>query len=345
MRLGDDLQGDMPTNALTHFGTTVGGADVRACRLDSDGMTLEVIEYGAALRSLRVAGRETVLGFGALSDYEKDRSYQGVVVGRVANRIGGSTFALDGIRHQVPANEGPNCLHGGVVGFGKRLWRFLDLGRDWAMLAYASPDGEDGFPGAIDARVTFRLSPDALEISWEATTDRPTPLNLTQHPYFNLGGDPTRDVLNHTISVRADAMTPVGRDLIPTGAIVPVAGTPFDLRSPKRLGDIAFADHLQIEAAGGCDHNWVLSPGVGPAVTLRSPETGLTLEIETDQPGVQVYAGQGLSSPFVAFGGVAIEPQNFPDAMNQPGFPDAILRPGTPYSRRARYRFRTDAGT
>lgn len=334
----------MPTNDLTHFGTTAGGADVRACRLESDGMTLEVIEFGAALRSLQVNGIETVLGFADLDGYERDRSYQGVVVGRVANRIGGSAFNVDGVRHVVSANEGPHCLHGGPGGFGKRVWRFVDFGRDWATLAYASPDGEEGFPGAVQARTTFRLSDGALEILWEATTDRATPLNLTQHPYFNLGGDPARDILDHAISVRADAMTPVRPDLIPTGAITPVTGTAFDLRSPKRVRDIAFADDAQIRAAGGCDHNWVLAPGTGPAVTLRSPETGLVLDIETDQPGVQIYAGQGLTSPFAPFAGIAIEPQNFPDAINQPNFPEAIVRAETTYARRARYRFRANAG-
>lgn len=324
---------------LIPFGLLADGSPVRLARIERGNLVLEVIEQGAAVRSLEVGGVETVLGFHTLEDYLADRSYQGVVVGRVANRIADAAFEIDGERFEVSANEGANTLHGGSGGLDKRLWRFAEVSDHAVTLAYASEDGEEGFPGSLDVEVRFFLTGDGLEIVWEAETDQPTPVNLTHHLYFNLGGD---DVLDHTLGVRAQGYTPVQPDLVPTGDIAPVAGTPFDLRTPRRLGEMVRDDHPQIAIGGGYDHNWVLDPAPGPALTLASP-SGLRLQIETDQPGVQIYSGQGLQAPFGPFGGIAIEPQNFPDAVNQPGFPDPILRPGARYRRRALYRFGPDA--
>lgn len=325
---------------LTPFGILPDGSDVRIARIERGDLALEVIEYGAAVRSLRVGQVEAVLGFATLAEYQADPGYQGVIVGRVANRIDRACFEIDGQHFHVSANEGRNCLHGGKRGFDKRLWRFAEISDDRLVLAYASCDEEQGFPGSLDAEVSFFLTEDGLRVAWEAETDLPTPVNLTHHLYFNLGGDPARDVLDHRLSIRADRITPVRDDLIPTGEFAPVEGTPFDLRAGRTLGEVVRAAHPQLAIAGGFDHNWVFSTGEGPAVTLQSPRTGLTLEIETDHPGVQVYSGQGLKPPFVAFGGVAIEPQNFPDAVNQPGFPDPVLRPGERYRRHVLYRFR-----
>jgi aldose 1-epimerase len=325
---------------LTPFGILPDGSDVRVARIERGDLALEVIEYGAAVRSLSVGGVETVLGFPTLAEYQADRAYQGVIVGRVANRIARACFEIDGQHFHVSANEGRNCLHGGVRGFDKRLWRFAEISDDRLVLAYASCDEEQGFPGSVDAEVSFRLTEDGVQVAWEAETDLPTPVNLTHHLYFNLGGDPAKDVLDHRLSIRAGHITPVHDDLIPTGEFAPVDGTPFDLRAGRTLGEGVGSAHPQLAIAGGYDHNWVLAPGAGPALTLESPRTGLRLEIETDQPGVQIYSGQGLTAPFVPFGGLAIEPQNFPDAINQPGFPDPVLRPGERYRRRALYRLR-----
>jgi aldose 1-epimerase len=328
-----------------HFGTLADGRSVRSATLEwTDGLAVEVLEYGAAVRSLRAptpAGPiETILGFPTLEQYEADAAYQGVVVGRVANRIAGAAFGIDDRRFEVTANEGPNTLHGGPLGLSRRLWRFGKTDQRRVVLAYTSPDGEEGFPGILEARVIFTLTgPDTLEIAWEARTDRPTPVNLTHHLYFNLSGDPSRGALDHALAIRAGAITPVRPDLIPTGEKLPVEGTPFDLRMARRLGEVLSQPHAQLALVGGYDHNWVLASGDGPDLVLRSPETDLSLFVTTDQPGVQIYTGQALTAPFAPYGGIAIEPQNFPDAVNQPGFPDPILRPGQLYRRASAYRF------
>lgn len=330
------------------FGVLVDGRPVRSATLEwHAGLTVEVLEYGAAVRSLRVPTRrgpvETVLGFPTLAGYEADPAYQGVVVGRVANRIGGAGFGIDDERYRLTANEGPNTLHGGSLGLSKRLWRIVETDRRRVVMAYTSPDGEEGFPGALAARVVFTLTgPDTLEIAWEARSDRPTPVNLTHHLYFNLSGEPGRDVLDHVLAIRAGAITPVRPDLIPTGERLAVDGTPFDLRRARRLGEALSHGHPQLAIGGGYDHNWVLASGDGPDLVLRSPETDLSLFVTTDQPGVQIYSGQGLRLPFAPHAGLAIEPQNFPNAVNQRGFPDTILRPGERYRRFAHYRFEVD---
>lgn len=340
----------MPVN-MRLFGTLSDGRAVHAARLERpDGLALEVLDYGAAVRSLSApaAGRrlETVLGFDTARAYEADRSYQGCVVGRFANRIAGAGFEIDGERFTLTANEGPNTLHGGAFGLSKRLWRFRPshAGEEAIVLDYSSPDGEEGFPGRLELTVAFVLeAADTLAIRWEARTDRPTPVNLTHHLYFNLAGDFLRPTLDHTLQIAADAFTPVRPDLIPTGRLAPVAATPFDLRRPARLGDIVGASDPQLTMGGGIDHNWALRPDAAPALRLRSPESGLALSVVTDQPGVQVYSGQGLGGGFARYGGIAIEPQNFPDAVNQAGFPDPVLRPGEVYRRWARYRFEAGA--
>lgn len=339
--------GRLPTMAamLTPFGTLADGRTVQAATLHRPGgLTVEVLDYGAAVRRLCVPTPsgpiETVLGFDRIEGYTTDPAYQGVVVGRYANRIGGARFVIDGEAFRVTANEGSNCLHGGPAGFSRRLWRFDEVTPTSAVLSYRSPEGEEGFPGTVSAQVRFVLTADdTLEIIWQARTTRPTPINLTHHLYFNLSGRRGGDVLEHELRIDAAVVTPVRPDLIPTGALAPVEGTPFDLRTPRAIGAVIGQPDPQLAIGGGLDHNWVLASGSEPQVSLRSPETGLTLHLTTDQPGVQVYSGQGLKAPFAPYAGLALEPQNFPDAMNQPGFPDAILRPDQLYRRRATYRF------
>ncbi|MEO6339046.1 MAG: aldose epimerase family protein [Caulobacteraceae bacterium] len=330
---------------LHAFGRLADGRPVQAVRLSTPGgLALEILDYGAIVRRLAAPSRagpvETVLGFDNVAAYEADKGYQGCIVGRCANRIGRARFEIDGEAFDVDANEGANCLHGGWLGFGKRLWRFEASSQTSATLTYVSPDGEAGFPGEVSARVVLTLvDPMALEIAYEAVASQPTPLNLTHHLYFNLSGDHGRSVLGHDLQVAAEAITPVEGDLIPTGAFMPVAGTPFDLRGPTRIRAALDGDHPQLRIGGGIDHNWVLEPGASPAVRLTSPETGLSLAVETDQPGMQVYSGQGLGAPFVRYGGLVLEPQGFPDAINQPAFPSVMLRPGQAYRRRVLYRF------
>jgi aldose 1-epimerase len=330
---------------LKPFGTLGDGRPVQVVTLSRPGgLTVEVLDYGAIVHRVCMPTPsgpiETVLGFTDIEAYEADASYQGAVVGRVANRIGGARFVVDGEVFRVTANEGANCLHGGRPGFDKRLWRFEEMTEASAVLSYRSPKGEEGFPGALAAFVRIALTADdTMEIVWQARSTRATPVNLTHHLYFNLSGRRGGDVLEHELRIAASAMTPVRPDLIPTGRIVTVDGTPFDLRAPRSIGALISQPDPQLIIGGGIDHNWALDAGSGPQVSLRSPETGLTLSIDTDHPGVQVYSGQGLKAPFAPYAGLALEPQNFPDAMNQPGFPDPILRPEDLYRRRAAYRF------
>lgn len=335
---------------VRRYGTLPDGAPVQAARLGRPGgLEVEVLEYGATLASLRApvhggAAIETLLGFADLEGWLDDRAYHGRLIGRVSNRIAGARFELDGEVRRTVANEGPNTLHGGAVGWSGRLWRLVEATPDRVVMGYVSPDGEEGFPGEVRAQVAFCVSGDTLEIVWEAQAQAPTPLAMTQHPYFNLSGRPRTVILDHTLQVAADAITPVRPGLIPTGERLPVERTPFDLRTPRRIGDCLAMQHQQLVLPRGYDMNWALDPDRdGPAAVLRSPESGLSLEIGTDQPGLQVYSGQGLGHPFVPHGAVVLEPQAYPDAVNQPDFPGVVLRPGERYRRWARYRFTAGA--
>ena len=303
------------------------------------------MEFGAILRTLSFpwpggGRRDAILSLDELGACEADDRYIGQCIGRVANRIGRGRFPLDGREIAVSANEPPNTLHGGEVGSGQRLWRFDEDACDdrRAALTYLSPAGEEGFPGALLVRCAFELiDRDMLEIAYSATTDAPTPVNLSHHLYFNLLDDQDATILDHTVRIAADAITPVVEGLIPTGQIAPVAGGPLDLRQPTRLADLLARGGEQIRLASGLDFNWVLTVGATPAVTLTAPD-GARLDIETDQPGLQVYSGQKLTPPFNPLSALAPEAQGFPDAVNHPAFPSQILRPGQTYRQRTRYR-------
>ncbi|TWU25823.1 aldose epimerase family protein [Bythopirellula polymerisocia] len=318
---------------------------------NSQGMTARWITRGATLTELHVPDRngklvDVVLGFDDLAGYESGANHHfGCVTGRFANRIKRGRFTLDGVEYQLAINIGPNHLHGGVLrSLDKVTWEAEQL-RDslGVRFRYESPDGEEGFPGTLTTLVTYTLTDEnALRIDYEATTDKPTIINLTNHSYFNLAGHGNPSVLDHELKIDADRVTEVDEESIPTGNLVEVAGTPLDFRCRHRIGD-------QIEAAGGYDNNYVLNGEWG---TLREiaevyePESGRMLRVSTDQPGVQLYTANGLSGqpgkggkPYHKYGSFCLETQNFPDAPNQPTFPTSVLRPGETYHHTCIYAF------
>lgn len=319
-----------------------------------DGAEVRVIPYGGIVVSIRVPDRDgrlgdVVLGHDDLPGYVGDTSYLGALIGRHANRIRDGRFSLDGREYQVAVNNGRNHLHGGPGGFHKVLWSARPVA-DGVVLEYTSPDGEEGYPGALRATVTYRWSAEhVLSVDYEAVSDRPTPVNLTQHTYFNLSGDPTRDILGHVLHLDADRFTPVDDTLIPTGELAPVDGSPFDFRDPSPMGARLGEAHPQFEAPGGYDHNFVLrgDGSLSMAARVVEPESGRVLELHTTEPGIQFYSGNFLNGEVRGKGGVpyehrtgfCLEPQHFPDAPNQPAFPSTILRPGQRYTSRTEYRF------
>lgn len=332
---------------ISPFGKLADGREVESIRLAAGDLEFELLTYGAILRRLtfpvRGERRETFLRFATLGEYERDRAYVGPVVGRFGNRIANSRFILDGREHVVAANEGANHLHGGLVGFGKRLWRIVDAMDDRATLVYRSPAGEEGYPGTLDATIAFELRPDSLAISLSAVTDAPTPVNLTYHPYFNINAnvrDPATDML---LRIPASHYLPVSAGLIPTGERAPVAGTTFDFRASRGLAPPAVDTHEQLAHGGGYDHCWVLDEDADCACELTSANGDATLTMRGTGPGVQFYNGQYLSRAHPSLGnGVILEPQGLPNAPNEPGFPNSIVRPGDTWGARIEYRPRAN---
>jgi aldose 1-epimerase len=332
------------TRALTRapFGTTPAGDHVESFTLtNAHGIVVRATNYGGIIVSLLApdrAGRlaNVVLGHDSLQDYLSDRRYLGAIVGRYANRIAEARFTLDGTTYRLAANDGANHLHGGLRGFDRVAWRadpFIAEGAAGVALAYTSADGEEGYPGTLTARVTYTLTDEnELIVDYAATTDKPTPVNLTQHSYFNLAGG--GDALGHLLRIDADAMTLVDETLIPTGAIVPVAGGPFDFRSPTAVGARIAADDEQLRRGHGYDHNFVLNrdgPGPVHAARVVEPVSGRTLDVHTTEPGLQLYSAGGQA--------LCLETQHYPDSPNQPAFPTTILRPGSAYRSRTVFAF------
>ena len=279
-----------------------------------------------------------MLGFDAPELYATENSpYFGAIVGRFANRIAGGRFALDGRTYTLARNDGPNPLHGGLRGFDKHTWTVTDHGRDRLALARTSPDGEEGYPGTLKVAVVYTLLSDALRIEYQATTDRPTIVNLTNHAYFDLSG--TRDIGGHPLELFADAFLPVDETLIPTGELRPVAGTPFDFRTPTPIGLRIDADDAQLRIAGGYDHKFVTNGVLVARVT--EPVTGRILEVRTTEPGLQLYSGNFLDGchGHPRRSGFCLETQHFPNAPNQPTFPPVVLRPGETCRSWTEYRF------
>ncbi len=335
------------------FGALPGGTPVDLYRLTgAGGLRAAIASYGGAVVSLEVPDRtgaraDVVLGFDGLDGYlGKGNPYFGCIVGRYGNRIGGGRFTLDGKTYQLPRNDGPNALHGGTKGFDKVVWQaqpFDSAQSRGIVFHYTSPDGDQGFPGTLKATVTYTLTDDnRLIFDYAATTDKATPVNLTQHSYFNLAGDGSGDILGHIVTINADRMTPVDATLIPTGQLMNVAGTPFDFRSPVAIGArINDSTNQQIKFGRGYDHNFVLNKpegvtGTTLAATVYEPKSGRLMQVLTTEPGMQFYSGNFLDGTLHGKNGVvykhrygfAMETQHFPDSPNKPQFPSTIVRPG-----------------
>ncbi|MFR9798269.1 aldose epimerase family protein [Streptomyces sp. MS06] len=334
------------------FGTLADGTRVHRWSLENGGTRLHVLSYGGIVQSLEIPDRhgryaDVALGFDNLDDYVSSSPYFGALIGRYGNRIGGGRFTLDGTTYQLSVNDGDNSLHGGAKGFDKRVWDVEPFteGPDTGLhLHYTSADGEMGYPGTLRAKVTYTLTRHGeWHITYEATTDKATVVNLTSHVYWNLGGEGSGTVEDHELAIAASRYTPTDTGLIPTGERARVAGTPFDFRRAKPVGRDLRAGHEQQVRAKGYDHNWVLDKGVTETpehvATLREPRSGRTLRIATDQPGLQFYSGNFLDGTLTGTGGrtyrqgdaLCLETQHFPDSPNHPDFPSTVLRPGETY--------------
>ena len=327
------------------------------------GVRVEITNYGGTIVRVLAPDRhgqlaDITLGFDRLEDYVAHSPYFGCLIGRVGNRIAGGKFSLHGKSYALARNNTPNgvpChLHGGVRGFDKVLWRaepFTDSGNTGLRLHYRSADLEEGYPGNLDVAVTYTLSSDnALRIDYSATTDQPTPVNLTNHAYFNLAGEGSGDVLGHVLTLNAHRYTPVNSGLIPLGHVAPVAETPFDFTAPYKIGQRIDLPNEQLRFAGGYDHNFVVNrtdQSLALAAAVLEPISGRTLEVLTTEPGVQFYSGNFLAGTFPAKKGhvyqrrhgFCLETQHFPDSPNHPDFPSVILAPGETLSSTTVYRF------
>ncbi|HEY8176654.1 MAG TPA: aldose epimerase family protein [Gemmatimonadaceae bacterium] len=346
------------------FGTLADGRAVELFTLtNAHGVEVRAMTYGGIITVIRTPDRDghlddVVLGFDSLAGYLKGSPYFGAIVGRYANRIARGQFTLDGVTYQLVRNNSPNSLHGGVRGFDKVLWTAEPLTGGSGVsvvLRYASRDGEEGYPGNVNVRVTYALTPtDELVVDYEASADKATPINLSQHTYWNLHGSGRGDILDHVLTLDASAFTPVDSTLIPTGDITPVEGTPFDFRAATPVGARIEQHHEQLRYGRGYDHNWVLDRrgGAGSAdlihaARLVDPSSGRALDVRTTEPGIQFYSGNFLDGTIRGKGGqvyghrtgLCLETQHFPDSPNHPTFPSTILRPGETYRSRTTFAF------
>ena len=353
-----------PSITRAPFGSTREGTPVEIFTMtNGHGIEMRATSYGGIIVSLKTpdrAGRfeDITLGYDSLAGYLRDTPYFGAIVGRYGNRIAKGTFTLDGQAYKLAINNGPNSLHGGLRGFDKVVWTpetFQNANGVGLTLSYTSADMEEGYPGALSAKVTYTLTnDDRLVVDYQATTTKATPVNLTQHSYWNLAGSASRDILGHVLTINADAITAVDTALIPTGELMPVAGTPFDFRAPTAIGArIDQRQNQQIRFGGGYDHNFVLNRGGAAAdamvlaARVYEPTSGRTMEITTTEPGVQFYSGNFLDGSIAGKGGavyhyrygLALETQHFPDSPNHPNFPSTILRPGETYRTRTVFSF------
>jgi aldose 1-epimerase len=350
----------LPEPVREHFGRD-GDTDVHRYTLARPGgVTVRILDYGGVIQSLEAPDRDgrtanVVLGFADLDGYVANnrpgaaRVFLGALIGRYANRIAGGTFTLDGVRYRVPVNNGENSLHGGPAGFDTRVWSatpFRDDAGAGVRLTLVSPDGDQGYPGRLTTEVTYHLDTrDRLRITYRATTDAPTVVNLTNHTYWNLAGEGSGDVHAHRLAIAASRFCPTGADLIPDGDPLPVEGTPFDFREATEIGARIGEPHPQLAIGHGYDHNWVLDADAPFAAQAWDPASGRRLTMRTTEPGVQFYSGNFLTAdltgpggrPYGRGAGFALEAQHFPDSPNRPDFPSTVLRPGEVYHQETVY--------
>ena len=345
---------------MENFGTLPDGKLVQLYTLrNSHGMQVKLTNFGAITVSILVPDKkghlaDVVLGFDNLAGYLENKPYFGATVGRFANRIANGAFTLDGKRYSLPINNGPNSLHGGIKGFNKVVWSAKPLDnktRPGVTFTYLSKDGEEGYPGDLTTTVTYTLNDsNELAIDYEATTDKPTPINLTNHSYFNLAGEGNGDILGHVLMIPSQQFTPVDKNLIPIGKVATVKGTPLDFTKPTAVGERINDSYQQIVFAGGYDHNFVVG-GNGKDLQLvgrmYEPVSGRVLEVLTTEPGMQFYSGNFLDGTVIGKHGHAypkrsafsVETQHYPDSPNHPEFPSTILRPGQKFHSKTVFKF------
>jgi aldose 1-epimerase len=340
----------------THFGKTPDGQSVELFTLrNSNGAEAQIITYGGIVTSLKVADQtgkfsDVVLGYDQLDGYLKNNPYFGALIGRYGNRIAKGRFTLNGRQYTLAQNNGENSLHGGVKSFDKVVWKVGKVTDRSLELCHLSKNGEEGFPGNLNVTAVYEITADnALRVDFTATTDADTPCNLTHHSYFNLAGK--GDVLNHVVTINADKFTPVDANLIPTGELRAVKGTPFDFTIPTTIGARINNNYEQLTLGKGYDHNWVVNqttPGVLTKIaTVSEASSGRVLEVWSTEPGTQFYTGNFLDGTITGKGGwvyqqrhgFCFEPQHFPDSPNQPSFPNTILKPGETYKNTILYKF------
>ena len=353
MTIVAELQGQV-TKQL--FGKTPDGTAVDLYTIKSGAMEAKITNYGGLVTSLKVPDKQgkvtdVVLGYDSLDGYLKASPFFGALIGRYGNRIGGAKFVLDGKTYSTPQNDGKNTLHGGPKGFDKAVWKAKEIPHGIA-LTLVSPDGDSGFPGTLTTVVRYTLEGKDLKIDYSATTDKDTVLNLTSHSYFNLKGQGEGDILQHQLKLNASHYTPVDDNLIPTGELATVEGTPLDFRKPTAIGARINDDNDQLKKGKGYDHNWVLDSGGGKlaqAAEVYEATTGRVMQVWTDQPGIQFYTGNFLDGTITGKEGkvyqrryaLCLETQHFPDSPNHPKFPSTELKPGQKYHTVTIYRFST----
>jgi len=348
------------TVTKTSFGLVMPGKAADIYTLKNGELIVDLTNYGARIVSLKTKDRngrfgDVALGYESASGYAepKGKTYFGAIVGRYGNRIAGGKFTLDGKTYQIPLNNGPNALHGGTVGFGDQMWTGKII-PDGVEMTLVSPDGDMGFPGTMTVHVRYTLVGSAVHINYEATSDKDTVVNVTNHTYFNLSGEGSGTILDEVLQINADEYTPVDAGLIPVGGPKPVAGTPFDFRKPTAIGARIHQDDAQLKIGGGYDHNWILRGKNGEmkeAARLFDPASGRVLTVSTTEPGVQFYSGNSLTGDYKGKSGgtyskntgLCLETQHYPDSPNQPAFPSTELKAGETMRSETVFAFSTQA--